>query len=178
MSNGNEISHLSDSSNDLFTSLDETASLGEQIRAHGTRLQDALLDSVRIAETSSAALDAADKQLKELKRTADSQARELRSYREQGRRRQEAEQARLAAEQEQATAGFLSAYAAGEQKLDPVAKPPSAVFSERTQGSSIRYLALQVMKYADENIELAGIAMAMNMVAEDVDRLPQGDHAR
>ena len=44
----------------------------------------------------------------------------------------------------------------------------------RTPGDSVRYLAAEVMKHAEGNLELAGIAMALKMVAADVDSLPQG----
>ncbi|QDN94881.1 hypothetical protein FNV58_00710 (plasmid) [Streptomyces sp. RLB1-9] len=47
---------------------------------------------------------------------------------------------------------------------------------QRTPGDSVRHLAGEIMKHAgpDGNIELAGIAVALRMVAADVDSLPQG----
>lgn len=56
------------------------------------------------------------------------------------------------------------------------AETPEAVFfiRRRTPGDSVRYLAGEVMKHVGENMELAGVAMALKMVATDVDSLPQG----
>lgn len=53
---------------------------------------------------------------------------------------------------------------------------PNAVYFIRkgTPGDSVRFLAGEVMKHAVNNLELAGTAMALNMVAADVDSLPQG----
>lgn len=61
---------------------------------------------------------------------------------------------------------------AGEKQQET----PSAVFfiRRRTPGDSVRYLAGEVMKHAEGNLELAGVAMALKMVAADVDDLPQG----
>lgn len=49
-------------------------------------------------------------------------------------------------------------------------------FLRRTPGDAIRYFAGEVMKHAeaDTNSFLAGAAMGLRMVADDVDRLPQG----
>jgi hypothetical protein len=38
----------------------------------------------------------------------------------------------------------------------------------------VRHLAGEVMKHAEGNMELAGLAVALRMVAADVDSLPQG----
>jgi septal ring factor EnvC (AmiA/AmiB activator) len=53
---------------------------------------------------------------------------------------------------------------------------PEVMFFIRrhTPGDSVRYLAGEVMKHAEGNMELAGLAVALKMVAADVDRLPQG----
>lgn len=62
-------------------------------------------------------------------------------------------------------------------ELQKAAPPmPDSIFflRKRTPGDSVRYLAGEVMKRAADNIELAGIAMALNMAAVDVDSLPQG----
>jgi SMC interacting uncharacterized protein involved in chromosome segregation len=45
---------------------------------------------------------------------------------------------------------------------------------QRTPGDSVRHLAGEVMKHAEGNMELAGLAVALRMVAADVDSLPQG----
>jgi hypothetical protein len=47
-------------------------------------------------------------------------------------------------------------------------------FLRRTPGDAIRYFAQEIMKHADDNPYLAGTAMGLRMVADDVDRLPQG----
>lgn len=49
-------------------------------------------------------------------------------------------------------------------------------FLRRTPGDAIRYFANEVMKHgeADANPFLMGSAMGLRMVADDVDRLPQG----
>ena len=53
--------------------------------------------------------------------------------------------------------------------------PDSVIFlRKRTPGDSVRYLAGEVMKHAADNMELAGVAVALRMVAADVDNLPQG----
>jgi hypothetical protein len=53
--------------------------------------------------------------------------------------------------------------------------PDSVIFlRKRTPGDSVRYLAAQVMKHAADNMDLAGVAVALGMVAADVDNLPQG----
>ncbi|MFH8483120.1 hypothetical protein [Streptomyces sp. NPDC018055] len=158
---------------DLFQSLEANASPWEQMRAHGERLQATLLDSVRITEVGSAALEAAEKQIHELQSQCDSQARELKAYRDEGRRRLEAERKRREAEEEKARQNFVSAYASGRDRLNLVPEPQAVVFFERTPGASIRYLAMKTMDHADGNAKLIGIATALDMVAENVDRLLQ-----
>lgn len=63
-----------------------------------------------------------------------------------------------------------------EAKLVDLTRPVKTVsaFSHRPLGDTVRYLAGEVMKHAQDNLELAGIAMALKMVAADVDNLPQG----
>lgn len=64
---------------------------------------------------------------------------------------------------------------AREAVLDGAAEPvPAVAFLRRPPGDAIRYLAGEVMKHAEDNPFLAGAAMALGMVADDVDRLPQG----
>ncbi|MDQ1041429.1 hypothetical protein QFZ75_007931 [Streptomyces sp. V3I8] len=55
-------------------------------------------------------------------------------------------------------------------------KPGEVAFLRRTPGDAIRYLAAEVMKHAeaDVNAFLMGAAMGLRMIADDVDRLPQG----
>ncbi|MFD8650714.1 hypothetical protein [Streptomyces mirabilis] len=55
-------------------------------------------------------------------------------------------------------------------------KPGEVAFLRRTPGDAIRYFATEVMKHgeADTNPFLMGAAMGLRMVADDVDRLPQG----
>ncbi|MFI0967039.1 hypothetical protein ACH4S8_37495 [Streptomyces sp. NPDC021080] len=55
-------------------------------------------------------------------------------------------------------------------------KPGDVAFLRRTPGDAIRYLASVVMVQAeaDVNAELMGAVMGLRMVADDVDRLPQG----
>jgi septal ring factor EnvC (AmiA/AmiB activator) len=73
----------------------------------------------------------------------------------------------------------LAAEKQAEEALEQAQKQvetPNAVFflRRRTPGDSVRYLASEVMKHAEGNLELAGLAMALKMVAADVDSLPQG----
>lgn len=54
-------------------------------------------------------------------------------------------------------------------------QPPQSLpvsMHHRTRGDQVRYLAGEVMKYADSNdlMELAGIAMALHTTAADIDR--------
>jgi hypothetical protein len=55
-------------------------------------------------------------------------------------------------------------------------KPGEVAFLRRTPGDAIRYFATEVMKHGelDINAELMGAAMGLRMVADEVDRLPQG----
>lgn len=64
------------------------------------------------------------------------------------------------------------------EKLQAAATGDMFIIRRRTPGDSIRYFSSEVMKHAQDNLELAGIAMAMRMTAADIDDLPQGDHAR
>jgi hypothetical protein len=73
----------------------------------------------------------------------------------------------------------LTAEKQAEESLERAqnqAEEPEVVFfiRRRTPGDSVRYLAAEAMKHAEGNLELAGIAMALKMVAADVDSLPQG----
>jgi septal ring factor EnvC (AmiA/AmiB activator) len=73
----------------------------------------------------------------------------------------------------------LAAEKQAEEALEQAqkqAETPSAVFfiRRRTPGDSVRYLAGEVMKHAEGNLELAGLAQCLRMVAVDVDSLPQG----
>jgi hypothetical protein len=47
-------------------------------------------------------------------------------------------------------------------------------FLRRTPGDAIRYFAAEIMKHAEDNPFVAGCAMGLRMVADDVDNLPQG----
>lgn len=60
------------------------------------------------------------------------------------------------------------------EKLEDAAPGDVFILRRRTPGDSVRYLAAEVMKHAEDNIELAGVAMALRMIAADVDNLPQG----
>jgi hypothetical protein len=62
------------------------------------------------------------------------------------------------------------------EKAQKQAEMPDAVhfLRGRTPGDSVRYLAGEAMKHAGGNLELAGVAIALKMVAADVDNLPQG----
>ncbi len=80
---------------------------------------------------------------------------------------------------QRATTAEKQAKEALEQAQKSVQAPGLVIFHrKRTPGDSVRFLAAEVMKHAEGNIELAGIAVALRMVATDVDSLPQGDHAR
>jgi DNA repair ATPase RecN len=64
------------------------------------------------------------------------------------------------------------------QKAQPSETPVEkgiVSFLRRTPGDAIRYFAQEIMKHADDNAYLAGAAMGLRMVADDVDRLPQGE---
>lgn len=74
-----------------------------------------------------------------------------------------------------AEAGLERASGIIEQVQKQAETPNFVTFVRRgTPGDSVRYLAGEVMKYAHDNIELAGIAVALRMVGADVDSLPQG----
>jgi septal ring factor EnvC (AmiA/AmiB activator) len=73
----------------------------------------------------------------------------------------------------------LAAEKQAEEALEQAQKqaetPNVVTFIRRgTPGNSVRYLAAEVMKHAADNLELAGIAMALKMVAADVDSPQQG----
>ncbi|MEV5567991.1 hypothetical protein AB0L54_34825, partial [Streptomyces sp. NPDC052196] len=62
------------------------------------------------------------------------------------------------------------------EQLQKQAETPKFVtfMGQHTPGDSVRHLAGEVMKHAADNIELAGIAVALGMVAADVDSSPRG----
>jgi len=75
---------------------------------------------------------------------------------------------------QRAVAAEKQAEEALEQAQKQVKTPHVFFDRQGTPGDSVRYLAAEVMKHAEGNLELAGIAMALKMVAADVDSLPQG----
>jgi hypothetical protein len=62
------------------------------------------------------------------------------------------------------------------EQLQKQPQTPSfvAFIRKGTPGDSVRYLSSEVMKHAEGNLDLAGIAIALRMLAVDVDSLPQG----
>ncbi|MEU9405640.1 hypothetical protein AB0E08_08035 [Streptomyces sp. NPDC048281] len=66
-----------------------------------------------------------------------------------------------------------------EAALEEIQKNPETpnyvtFIRKGTPGDSVRYLAAEVMKHAEGNLDLAGLAVALRMTAADVDSLPQG----
>ncbi|PPS89508.1 hypothetical protein [Streptomyces sp. MH60] len=88
------------------------------------------------------------------------------------------EEAKTKAEQFEAKLAELKTTKPEDTVAAGTASHIPVVFTRRSPGDTIRYFSSEIMKHATDNLELAGLAIALRMTAAEIDNIPQGDHAR